>query len=123
MPEAAKTGILLGNTDGDGQKLSRRNDGLLLVQVSDRLICCPSGMSLFPELPCDRQRIEVESIPPGHLISRLVQLPVMTTAKRDRKLVAHLDAERARLGEAEMVGIAGVAPADDAGLGCNKTKV
>jgi len=42
---------------------------------------------------------------------------VMAAAERERKLVAYLDAERARLCEAEMVGVARVAPADDARLG------
>ena len=80
-------------------------------------------MRLFPELPGDAERVNLKFVPPGHLISRLVQLPVMTTAERHRKLVAHLDAQSARLREAQVVRVAGLAPADDAGLRGDKTKM
>jgi hypothetical protein len=41
----------------------------------------------------------------------------MAATKRDHELVAHLAAERARLGKAEMMGIGRFAATDEAGLG------
>ena len=52
-----------------------------------------------------------------------MQLSMMAAAERDPKLVAHLDAQCARLCEAQVVRVAGLAPADDAGLRGDKTKM
>ena len=93
------------------------------IRLANDIACRLIRMRLLPELPRDAQRVYFLFIPPGYFVSRLMELPVMAAAERDRKLVAHLDAERARLCEAEMVGIARVAPADDARLGRNKTKM
>src|SRR5579862_992310 len=46
----------------------------------------------------------------------LVDLAVVSAAERDGELVADLAAKRAALGEAQMVGVAGLAAADQAGL-------
>ena len=73
-------------------------------------------MRLFPELPGDAERVNLEFVPPGSFVSGLMQRAVMAAAERDRKLVAHLDAQCARLCEAEVVRVAGLAPADDTGL-------
>ena len=91
--------------------------------MGDDITCRLVWMRLLPELPRDAQRVYSKFIPPDRFVSCLVQLPMMAAAERDRKLVAHLDAERARLCEAEMVGVTRLAPADDTGLGSNKTKV
>ena len=42
--------------------------------------------------------------------------PMMPSAERDRELIADLAAERARLGKSEVVGVRGLAAADDACL-------
>ncbi len=47
----------------------------------------------------------------------------METANGDRILVADFATERARLGEANMVGFTRLPSADDAGLGCDKPAV
>src|SRR6266550_8660313 len=45
---------------------------------------------------------------------------MMSAAQRDRELIAHLAAEGARLREANMMGIAGLAPAHEARLQANE---
>ena len=57
-------------------------------------------MRLFPKLPGDTEGVNFDFIPPSNFVSGLMQLPVMAPAERDRKLVAHLDAQRAWLGKA-----------------------
>ena len=86
------------------------------TRLADDIACRLVWMRLLPQLPRDAQRVDFKFIPPGHFISGLVQLPMMAAAERDGKLVAHLDAERARLCEAEMVGVTWLAPADETGL-------
>ena len=73
-------------------------------------------MRLFPKLSGDTKCINFKFMPPSDFVSGLMELPVMAAAERDRKFVTHLDAQRARLRKAEMVRVAGVAPAHDAGL-------
>lgn len=41
---------------------------------------------------------------------------MVAAAERDRELVAHLEAKGPRLGEAKMVGVGRLPPADEAGL-------
>ena len=45
------------------------------------------------------------------------------SANGDRKFVAHLPAERADLGEAQVIGVAWPPPTDEAGLGGNELEV
>jgi|SRR6185437_7121315 len=80
-------------------------------------------MRLFPELSGDAQRIDFKVVPPGDFVADLVQLPVMAATERHRELIAHFDTKRARLSEAEMMRVAGVASADDARLRGDKPKV
>lgn len=57
-------------------------------------------MRSFPKLPGDTEGVNFHFIPPSNFVSGLVQLPMVAPAERDRKLVAHLDVQRARLGKA-----------------------
>ena len=93
------------------------------TRLADDIACRLVWMRLLPQLPRDAQRVDFKFIPPGHFISGLVQLPMMAAAERDGKLVAHLDAERARLCEAEMVGVTWLAPADETGLRRDEAKM
>ena len=52
-----------------------------------------------------------------------MQLLMMLTAERHGKFVADLAPERSRLGKFEMMGIAGRALADQAGLRCDKREM
>ena len=42
-------------------------------------------MGLFPKLPGDVQRFNVEVFPPSDFVAGLMQLPVMTSAERNGK--------------------------------------
>ncbi|MGC1777874.1 MAG: hypothetical protein WBB34_07990, partial [Xanthobacteraceae bacterium] len=54
--------------------------------------------------------------PPRCLVAVAMQFAMMSAAEWDRELVADLAAERPALGKAEMMGIAGLATAEKAGL-------
>jgi hypothetical protein len=69
-----------------------------------------------PELSGDLDGIDALRLPPGDLIAGAMQVTVMDAAERHRELIAHFAAQRARLHEAQMMGIAGLAPTDQAGL-------
>jgi len=71
---------------------------------------------LLPKLPGDAKRIDLCFLPPGNFISGLMELPMMTAAKRDRIFIAHLYAERARLCEPQVMRVAGVAATNNARL-------
>jgi hypothetical protein len=73
-------------------------------------------MRLFPKRPGDRQRLDLEVCPPGHLVARLMQLPVMSTAERDRELIADFEPNGSRLGKAQMMRIAGLPSTDQTRL-------
>jgi hypothetical protein len=55
--------------------------------------------------------------PPRAFIAGLVQLPMMPAAQGDREFIAHLEANRSRLGESEMVWVRWLPLADHARLG------
>jgi hypothetical protein len=56
---------------------------------------------LPPELAGSLEGLDTGSLPPGALVARSMRLPVRAAAERDHEFVAHLAAERARLGEAQ----------------------
>jgi hypothetical protein len=62
-------------------------------------------MSFKPKRPGRRQRIYSGALPPGCFIPAAMDLPVMRTAERHGKLIAHLAPESLRLREAQMVRI------------------
>src|SRR6516162_995986 len=65
----------------------------------------PQRMSFKPKHPGGRQRIYSGTLPPGCFIPAAMDLPVMCTAERHGKLIAHLAPESPRLCEAQMVRI------------------
>ena len=68
--------------------------------MSDRRL-----VGLFPKASRDLQHSDPSLLPPGFLISCLVQFTVVPTAKRNSEFITHLEPERPRLRKPEMVGI------------------
>jgi 7-keto-8-aminopelargonate synthetase-like enzyme len=62
-------------------------------------------MGLKPQRVRRRQRIYSGFAPPHLLIAAAMDLAMMRAAQRHRELIAHLAAERARLHEAEVMGV------------------
>jgi hypothetical protein len=60
---------------------------------------------LFPEPAGNLDRIDAGLPPPGALVVRAMHRPMMPATERDRVLIADLAAERAGLGESEVVGV------------------
>lgn len=84
--------------------------------MAANLTRCLAGVRFLPKLPGDAERIDLYFMPPGDFISGLMELFMMNTAKRDRKFIAHLYAERARLCEPQVMRVAGVAATNNARL-------
>jgi hypothetical protein len=63
-----------------------------------------------------RQWIDVDARPPCSLVTAAMNFIMVYAAKRDGKLITHPAAEGARLSKAEMVGLAGMTSAHEAGL-------
>ena len=61
-------------------------------------------------------RIDSELIPPSRFIAVTMQFAMMSPAQWHRELVAHLAAEGAVLRKAQMMGIAWLTTADQAGF-------
>ena len=80
-------------------------------------------MALLPKSLGDRQRIDIEILPPGHLIAGLMQLPMMTAAERNRELVADFETQGTRLGKSQMMWIGGLPAADETGLRGNESQM
>ena len=70
----------------------------------------------LPEPTRDRQRIELDALPPGGLVTVPVQLAMMDPTHRNGKLIADLASQGPRLGKAQMVGVCGRSTADQAWL-------
>ena len=74
--------------------------------------------------PCrNGQRIDHVHLPPGTFVAAAMQLPMVQPAKGDGKAVADLAPHRPLLGKLDVVGIAGAAAADEAGLRSHKAQV
>jgi hypothetical protein len=71
---------------------------------------------LRPELLGTGEGIDTGFVPPLGFITAAVEFAVMTTAKRNRELVAHLASERPMLGKAQVVSVRRVPSTDEAGL-------
>ena len=80
-------------------------------------------MALFPKPSGDVQRLDLPILPPGHLIAGLMQLPMMASAKGDGEFVADFHADGARLGEPQVMRVAGLSSTDQARLGRNEVEV
>jgi hypothetical protein len=70
---------------------------------------------MFPKRASRFERVDAGFLPPGCFIAHAVHQPMVDSAERDSELVARLAAERAGLGEAEMMGIRRLAAANQAG--------
>jgi hypothetical protein len=75
---------------------------------------------LLPKLASDLDWIDARCLPPGLLVARTMNRAVVSTTERHRELVAGFSAERARLYEAQVVGVRGLAAADKTRLLCDK---
>src|SRR5260370_25123364 len=69
-----------------------------------------------PQLASDLDRIYADLLPPRAFIPGTVSLAVMGPAQGYSEFVAHFSAERPRLHEAKMVGIAGLSSTYETGL-------
>ena len=80
-------------------------------------------MRFSPELSRSVERVNASRRPPLGFVAGAMQFAMMATAQRHGEFVADLEAKSAGLGEAQMVGVAGLPAADHAGLLGDKTKV
>jgi hypothetical protein len=62
-------------------------------------------MRLLPEPLGNLERIDSVVLPPDRFVACAMQFPVMTTAERDCKFIAHLETDRPRLGKSEVVRV------------------
>ena len=71
---------------------------------------------LLPKPKSNRERVDLDLIPPRSLVGVAMELAVMDPTNRDRELVANSTAQRPRLRKPEMMGIRGRTPAYEARL-------
>ena len=71
---------------------------------------------LFPKPLGDFKRVDLEILPPGHLIASLMQLPMMTAAERDGEFIADFETEGSGLRESQVMRIGWLPAADETGL-------
>src|SRR5262245_8097210 len=74
-------------------------------------------MSLLPKILSDPSRIDLQVFPPSHLVTRVMQLPMMPTTEWYSELIADFQANGARLGKSKMMRIARLSSADQTRLG------
>ena len=75
-------------------------------------------MGCQPKVARRGDRLDAALTPPRPLIAVAMDFSMMSSAKRDRELVADLAAERWTLREAQVMGIARSSPADEARMLC-----
>ena len=80
-------------------------------------------MSFVPKPFGNFQRVDIQVLPPGHLVAGLMQLSVMAAAKRHGKFVADFKAQGSRLRKAQVMRIGWLTPADKTRLRSNKPQV
>ena len=76
-----------------------------------------------PEPSRDLRCINPGLVPPRGFIAMAMDFAVVAPAERDGELVADFAAECAALGEAQVMGVAGLPAADQAGLLCDEPEV
>ena len=69
-----------------------------------------------PSMQGARKRVDFELLPPGNFISGLMELPVVAPAERNGEFIADLEPQCAGLRKAQMMGVAGMPSANQAGL-------
>jgi hypothetical protein len=89
-------------------------DTMAFVSVLSQ--CAVGRVRHCPYAACGFQRLKFVSRPPIAFFARAMQFAMMRAAKRDRKFIADLLAEPTRLRKTQVVRIARLAPADEAGL-------
>ena len=72
-------------------------------------------MRFEPQRSRGAARIKPELLPPRRFIPVTMHFTMMSAAQRNRELVTDLAAERPVLGKAQVMGIAGLTSADQAG--------
>jgi len=73
-------------------------------------------MGRQPQFSRGLRRINPGTAPPRRFIAMAMEFAMMTAAKRDGELVANFAAQCAALGKAQVVGVAGLPAAEQAGL-------
>ena len=73
-------------------------------------------MRLLPKSFGDLQGVYFQSLPPGHFIAGLMQLPMMTSAERYSEFVADFETERSGLRKPQMMRVGRLPAANEAGL-------
>jgi hypothetical protein len=63
----------------------------LVQSLGRRSFQCSRHVALVPKLFGDLQRLNLHFMPPGHFVTRVMQLLVMITAERHRKLIADFE--------------------------------
>ena len=98
--------------------------GFVFGTVAICAICRDCQRMCFePEPARGVDRLDASSRPPIYFLAGPVQLTVMRPAQRHRKFIADLSTESARLRKTQMVRVAGLAAADEAGLFGHKAQV
>ena len=80
-------------------------------------------MGFQPKLARQADGLETGFRPPVRFLAGAVQFAMVCAAQWDRELVADLEAETAGLRKPQMVGVAGLASADEAGLFRNEPQM
>ena len=92
----------------------RRSLGGIFIGMD---ICCRGFWPrLFPQPLGDHQRVDVDRLPPSHLIASQMKLPMMTAAERDGELVADFETQGSRLRKPQVMRIGRLPAANQAGL-------
>jgi hypothetical protein len=78
--------------------------------------CAVDRVRRRPQAACRFERLKAVSRPPFAFFPGAVQFAMMRPAERDRKFIADLLSEPARLRKAKMVRVAGLTAANEAGL-------
>ena len=73
-------------------------------------------MALLPKTVSCLESIDLQALPPCHLIASLMQLSMVTTAERHGELITDLETDRPWLRKAQMMRIGRLPPADEARL-------
>ena len=73
-------------------------------------------MGLVPKLFGSFPRVDFKGFPPRNLIPSLMELPVMAATEWNREFIADFETDGLRLCKAQMMRIARLPPADEAGL-------
>ena len=80
-------------------------------------------MGLIPKRFGDLQRLDVELLPPSHLIARLMQLPVIAAAERNGELVADFKPDSSRLRKPQVMRVGRLAATYETGLRRHKLQM